>query len=92
MSETAKRYDITDATGAVAQIPAYDKRETVWLRNAGPNRAYLAFNEPATSVAGFYMESGDVLIVSGVMAKRNIHFVCASGETASIYAELMWGF
>jgi len=42
MGATNKSYSITDATGAVPTITAYDKRDTVWLRNVGPDDVSLA--------------------------------------------------
>jgi hypothetical protein len=88
MGQTSKKYSITDATGATATIPAYSGREAAFLRNAGTNTIYLAFNETAVADIGFYLEANDVLIINGAMASRAIHMVCAAGETASVYAEL----
>lgn len=80
---------ITDATGASATIAA-DQRCEVWIRNAGTNTIYLALNETATdATGGFYLESGDALILSGKSASAAIHMVCASGETATVWYQLV---
>ena len=79
---------VTDSTGATALIAA-DTRDEVWLRNAGANTVYLALNETAAASDGFYLESGDSLILTGRAARSAIHMVCASSETATVNYQLV---
>jgi len=88
---TAKKYSVTDSTGSSPSVEGYYLREQVWLRNAGPDTAYLAFNETASASAGMYLEIGDAIIIAGRNATKDIHMVCDSGETAEVYAELGYG-
>lgn len=89
----AKKIAVTDATGATVGIAADANREEVIIRNGGADTVYLAFNETAVADQGIYLESGDALILSSgsgraVRATAAIYFVCASGETASVYADV----
>lgn len=85
---TSKVFSITDATGAVMQVASEQYREELWLRNEGPNTVYLGFNEDAVETKGFYLQIGDALIIAGNMANKDVYMVCASGGTASVFAEL----
>ena len=83
------KVSVTDATGASALIAA-DTRDEILLRNAGTNTVYLALNETASdSTGGFYLESGDGLVLTGRAARSAIHMVCASGETATVHYQIV---
>lgn len=89
----AKKISVTDASGGTVGVAADPNREEVILRSAGPNRVYLAFNEDAVADQGIYLDSGDALVLSSgnnrwTRAIADIYFVCASGETASVYADV----
>lgn len=88
MGTTNKHYDVDDSTGATKQIAAYDRRSQILLRSAGPDRVHFAFNETAVVTDGVFLDIGDALVLDGAMAKRDIYMVCASGEAATIFAEL----
>ena len=78
---------VTDSGGDTAKISA-DSRSDVFLRNAGANTVYLAFNATAVSPKGMYLESGDTVFLTGRIASAAIHMVCASGETATVNYQL----
>lgn len=89
----AKKISVTDASGGTVGIAADLYREEVIIRSGGPNRVYLAFSEDAVADQGIYLDSGDALVLSSgnnrwTRAISDIYFVCASGETATVYADV----
>lgn len=87
MATLAKKYSITDASQEI--IAGYAGRDEIILRAAdGASTIWLTPNEDATDSQGFFMESKDVLVISGPLAKMSWNAVCASGETATLYGTL----
>ena len=83
---TNNKISVTDSSGGTASITARQGREEIILRNAGTNTVWLSRNEAATDSQGFYLESGDVLILGKEQAEAAWYMVCATGETATVYS------
>ena len=85
---------VTDATGGTVAIAKDTNREEVIIRNGGADRVYLAFNEDAVDDQGIYLDSGDAIVLSSGNGQRwarataDVYMVCATGETASVYADI----
>lgn len=87
------KISVTDATGGTVAIAKDANREEVIIRNGGADRVYLAFNEDAVDDQGIYLDSGDAIVLSSgdkkwTRATADIYMVCATGETASVYADI----
>lgn len=75
----------TDASGSTAKALDASTRK-VTLKNMGPNTVYWSNKTAVTTANGFPLASGDS-ISFGVVAEiaKDLYFVCASTETASVY-------
>lgn len=82
-----KNYPIDDSTGATAFLAKANRVEVI-LRNIGPDRVWLAFNEAAVELEGMYLDIGDVVVFNGLKADAAIYGVCATGETAELGAQI----
>jgi hypothetical protein len=87
------KVSVTDSTGGTIGIVSDPNREEVILRNGGADRVFIAFNEDAVDELGIYLDSGDAIVLSSgnqrwARATADIYFVCTTGETASIYADI----
>ena len=86
------KLSITDSTGSTISIAKNSNREELIIRNGTlSDRVYLAFNESAVDDQGIFLDAGDALVLTGGVGNRsssNVYMVCASGETASVYADI----
>lgn len=86
MGESSKKFSITDASGDTPTIAARVGREEVLIRSAGPDVVWMSRNEVATDSQGFYLEAGDALVLTKPLSRSDWYMVCATGETATVYA------
>ena len=61
----------------------YPASKTLYLRNDGPNDAFLAFDEDVATAEDFKLTAADGLVELRVQAEK-IAVVCAATETASV--------
>ena len=83
----SKRFDVTDATGSTIAISHSNKVEVI-VRSSGPDRVFMAWNEPAVDDIGIFLDSGDAIVLNSYKSDADIYFVCATGETATVYFQI----
>jgi len=77
---------VTDATGATIAIPSSNSRLEVLLRIVG-DRTFMGFNENAVDEMGIFADQNDIITLANNKAASAIKFVCAAGETSTVYVE-----
>ncbi len=87
---TNKTISVSSATGGTVGIKAYHYRKQLWIRNVGPDTVWMGLNTTAIADQGFFLEIGDGLIIDGEPASRDFYFVCDTGETATVTAEVQF--
>jgi len=85
----AKKISVTDSTGNTASITKLYSRQQVLLKNINSGSdVFLGFDSEAVYDLGYFMSPGEAVVLDGTFAISDIYFVCDSGETSTIYAQL----
>ena len=79
------KISVTDSTGGTPSIAARAGREEILIRNAGASTVWMNRNANAVDSGCFYLESGDVIILTAPMSEAAWYMVCASTETATVH-------
>lgn len=74
---------VVNANGTPQVLNLHPASKTLYLRNDGPNDAFLAFDEDVATAGDFKLAPADGLVELRVQAEK-IAVVCAALETAAV--------
>jgi len=88
-----KKFEVQNGDGDTPKIASNPNREEIWIRNDGPGRVWLSFNEPTSGDAGIYLDDDESTIISSGGKRWNrataqVYMTCLSGVSAVVYADI----
>lgn len=81
------KISVDDTTNNTVSIDKYSYRREITLRNDGPNRCWIGFNEAAVADSGLYIDYGESVNFSRLKSESDIYLGCSAGESCTIYVQ-----